>query len=173
MGRALKARQGVKKEKLLPEIRIGIGDRERGRLGEGLAALLADTYVLYTKSQNFHWNVTGPFFPGLHALFEKQYQELALANDEIAERIRALGFFAMASCAQFRRLSLIRESEGVPDAISMVQELVKGNEAALRTGRGLVPLAAASGDHGTADLVTRRLEAHEKAAWMLRSFLNP
>jgi len=169
----MKRGRGVQKEGSLPKINIGIGEKDRTRLGEGLAILLADTYMLYIKTQNFHWNVTGPFFYSLHTTFEKQYQDLAEANDMLAERIRSLGFFAIATCTQFKRLSSVKESVGIPQASDMVEELIKGNEIITRTARALVTVAAKADDHGTADLVTGRLETHEKAIWMLRSLLNP
>jgi len=162
----------LKKEMTVPKLDIGIGEKERALLGEGLAILLADTYLLYIKTQNFHWNVTGPFFASLHTTFETQYQDLAEANDLLAERIRSLGFFAIATCKQFERLSTVTEIEGVPDAASMVAQLILGNEIVIRTARSLVSRAALAGDHGTADLVTKRLEVHEKAVWMLRSTLG-
>lgn len=165
--------RGLEKEGPLHKLHIGIAEPERIRLGEGLAILLADTYVLYTKTQNFHWNVTGPNFFSLHQTFEKQYLDLAEANDMLAERIRSLGFFAIASCSQFKKLSTVTESQGVPDAGTMVKELIKANEIIIRNARSLVTLAAKAADHGTADLVTGRLETHEKAVWMLRSLLNP
>lgn len=163
---------GLKKEGALPRLEIGIGEAERSKLGEGLAVLLADTYVLYIKTQNFHWNVTGPFFQSLHTTFETQYTDLAQANDMLAERIRSLGFFAIASCSQFKLLSTVAECDGIPDATEMVADLIVGNEIVIRTARGLVTEASKAGDHGTADLVTKRLEIHEKAVWMLRSLLN-
>jgi starvation-inducible DNA-binding protein len=163
---------GLKLEGALHKIDIGLGEAERIKLGEGLAILLADTYMLYIKTQNFHWNVTGPFFYSLHAAFEKQYQDLAEANDMLAERIRSLGFFAIASCSQFKSLSAVMESSGIPAAPDMVEELVKGNEIIIRRARELATQAEEADDHGTADLVTKRLEIHEKAAWMLRSILK-
>jgi starvation-inducible DNA-binding protein len=169
----MKRGDGLIKEGSRPKINIGLDEKDRDRLGEGLAVLLADTYVLYIKTQNFHWNVTGPFFFSLHSTFEKQYQDLAEANDMLAERIRSLGFFAIASCVQFKRLSTVQENDSIPDAGAMVMDLIKGNETVIRTARALATLAAKAGDHGTADLVTKRIETHEKAAWMLRSLLNP
>ena len=163
---------GLKEEIPLHSINIGITDGDRARLGEELAVLLADTYVLYIKTQNFHWNVTGPFFNSLHLTFESQYQDLAGANDMLAERIRSLGFFATASCSQFKTLSTIKESDGIPSSGAMVSELIHGNEAVIRTARSLVSSASKASDHGTADLVTKRLEIHEKAVWMLRSLIS-
>jgi starvation-inducible DNA-binding protein len=173
MKKKIKRQDGLGQESSFPKLDIGLGDKERVRLGEGLAVLLADTYMLYIKTQNFHWNVTGPLFYGLHLTFEKQYQDLAEASDMLAERIRSLGFFAIATCAQFKRLSTVKESDGIPAAMDMVEELIRGNEVVIRTGRLLVTFAESSRDHGTADLVTGRLEVHEKAVWMLRSLLNP
>jgi starvation-inducible DNA-binding protein len=169
----MKGGRGVEKEASSPGINIGIDEKDRTRLGEGLAILLADTYMLYIKTQNFHWNVTGPFFFSLHTTFEKQYMDLAEANDMLAERIRSLGFFAIATCGQFKLLSTVKESAGIPVASAMVEELIKGNEIIIRTARALVTVASKADDHGTADLVTSRLEIHEKAIWMLRSLLNP
>ena len=163
---------GLQKEGSLPKLEIGIGEAERMVLGQALAVLLADTYMLYIKTQNYHWNVTGPFFQSLHATFETQYQDLAQANDMLAERIRSLGFFAKASCSQFKLLSKVTESDGLLDATQMVADLISGNETVIRTARSLVTDASRAADHGTADLVTRRLEVHEKAVWMLRSLLN-
>ena len=171
MTKTLLETAGLKEEQPLHPINIGISEEDRTRLGEELAILLADNYVLYIKTQNFHWNVTGPFFNSLHLTFEKQYQDLAEANDMLAERIRSLGFFAIASCSQFKRLSMVKESEGVPNADAMVRELIQGNETIIRNSRALVSSAAKASDHGTADLVTKRLEIHEKAVWMLRSLM--
>ena len=172
MNKSTQAGAGLGQEAGPRKVNIGINDADRARLGDGLAALLADTYMLYIKTQNFHWNVTGPFFHSLHLTFEKQYQDLAEASDMLAERIRSLGFFAVATCAQFKRLSEVAEHEGVPDAPSMVEQLISGNETVIRRARQLVKLAEEADDHGTADLVTGRLEVHEKAVWMLRSLMN-
>ena len=163
---------GFQKKSPLHAINIGIPQAERDQLGKQLAVLLADTYMLYIKTQNFHWNVTGPFFKTLHLTFEAQYQDLAVANDMLAERIRTLGFFAAASCSQFKLLSTVHDSEGEPDAPAMIEELILGNETVIRTARALVTAATKAEDHGTADLVTGRLETHEKAVWMLRSLLD-
>jgi starvation-inducible DNA-binding protein len=149
-------------------IDIGIDEAQRARIAEGLSRLLADTYTLYLKTQGFHWNVTGPQFHSLHAMFEQQYTELAGAVDEIAERIRALGFPAPGSYAQFARLASIQEEGGVPTAEEMIRALAKDQEAVVRTARAIFPLA----DEPTADLLTGRMKVHEKTAWMLRSLLG-
>lgn len=153
-------------------IDIGISPEQRKKIADGLAHLLADTYTLYIKTHNFHWNVTGPMFNSLHLMFEKQYMELANAVDEIAERVRALGFPAPASYQQFAALTIIKEETGVPAAKDMIQQLVEGQEAVVRTARGILPIADDANDQPTLDLLTRRMEAHEKTAWMLRSLLE-
>jgi len=152
-------------------INIGIGESERREIAEGLSRLLADTYTLYLKTHNFHWNVTGPMFQTLHLMFEQQYNELALAVDQIAERIRALGFPAPGTYAEFARLSSVKEEEGVPSAQEMIRKLVEGQEAVARTARTVFPTAESSNDQPTADLLTERMQVHEKTAWMLRSLL--
>jgi starvation-inducible DNA-binding protein len=152
-------------------IDIGIPKKARKEIADGLARLLADTYTLYLKTHNFHWNVSGPMFNTLHLMFEAQYNELALAVDLIAERIRALDFPAPGSYAQFAQLSSIAEETGVPAAKDMLKQLVAGQEAVVRTARGLFPLVAAADDQPTADLLTQRMQVHEKTAWMLRSML--
>ena len=152
-------------------IQIGMSESQRSEIAEGLSSLLADTYTLYLKTHNFHWNVTGPMFQTLHLMFETQYNELALAVDLIAERIRALGFPAPGTYREFAAASSIPESEGVPDATSMIRELVEGQEAVVRTARGIFPSAEKAGDQPTADLLTQRMQIHEKTAWMLRSLL--
>jgi len=151
---------------------IGIAEDQRRAIADGLGRLLADTYTLYLKTHNFHWNVTGPMFNTLHLMFETQYTELATAVDEIAERIRALGFPAPGSYAAYARLSTIDEAEGVPDADEMIRQLVAGQEAVARTARSVFPLADAAADEPTADLLTQRMQIHEKTAWMLRSMLG-
>jgi starvation-inducible DNA-binding protein len=153
-------------------INIGISEQDRAAIAEGLARLLADTYTLYLKTHNFHWNVTGPMFQTLHLLFETEYNELALAVDLIAERIRALGYPAPGSYAEFARLSSIREAQGVPRAEDMIRELVAGQEAVVRTARAVIPVVDAAHDEPTADLLTQRMQVHEKNAWMLRSLLE-
>ncbi|UBF25318.1 DNA starvation/stationary phase protection protein [Kovacikia minuta CCNUW1] len=153
-------------------INIGIDEKARGEIAEGLSRLLADTYTLYLKTHNFHWNVTGPMFQTLHLMFEGQYNELALAVDLIAERIRALGFPAPGTYAEFTRLSSISEPSGIPKAEDMIRELVEGQEAVVRTARSVFPLVDQSNDEPTADLLTQRMQVHEKTAWMLRSLLE-
>jgi starvation-inducible DNA-binding protein len=150
---------------------IGIAQKDRAAIAEGLDALLADTYVLYLKTHAFHWNVEGPMFQTLHLMFETQYNELWLAVDPIAERIRALGLPVHATWAEFVKRSSIDERTGVPGALDMVRELVKGHEAAARTARSVFPRAEKGGDESTVDLLTQRLQVHEKTAWMLRSLL--
>ncbi len=154
------------------EIDIGIDEAERKEIAEGLSQLLADTYLLYVKTHGYHWNVTGPLFNTLHLMFEQQYNELALAVDQIAERIRALGFPAPASYAEFSRLASVSEDDGDwPAAEEMIRRLVKGQEAVVRTARSVFPAAEQAGDEPTADLLTQRMQVHEKTAWMLRSML--
>jgi starvation-inducible DNA-binding protein len=155
-----------------PEINIGIGADERKEIADGLSRLLADTYTLYLKTHNFHWNVTGPMFQTLHLMFETQYNELALAVDLVAERIRALGFPAPGSYREFGKLASIAEAEGVTDAKAMIRELVEGQEAVIRTARSVFPAAEKANDQPTADLLTQRMQVHEKTAWMLRSLLE-
>ena len=154
------------------EINIGIAEADRAAIAEGLSRLLADTYTLYLKTHNFHWNVTGPMFNTLHLMFEGQYNELALAVDAIAERIRALGFPAPGTYAAYARLSSIKEEEGVPNAQEMIRLLVQGQEAVVRTARSIFPLLEKVSDEPTADLLTQRMQIHEKTAWMLRSLLD-
>ena len=162
----------AKKSKTANTIDIGISDKNRHAIADGLSRLLADTYTLYLKTHNYHWNVTGPMFNTLHLMFETQYTELALAVDLIAERIRALDCPAPGSYAAYSRLSVIKESEGVPVAMDMVADLVKGQEAVAKTARSVLPLAEKGQDEVTLDLLTQRLQVHEKTAWMLRSLLN-
>ena len=154
------------------EINIGIAEADRAAIAEGLSRLLADTYTLYLKTHNFHWNVTGPMFNTLHLMFETQYTELALAVDLIAERIRALGFPAPGTYAAYSKLSSIKEEEGVPAAEDMIRLLVQGQEAVARTARSIFPLAEKVSDEPTADLLTQRLQVNEKTACMLRSLLS-
>lgn len=158
-------------EEIAMDIDIGIAKEDRAAIADGLSRLLADTYTLYLKTHNFHWNVTGPMFNTLHLMFEGQYNELALAVDSIAERIRALGFPAPGTYAAYARLSTIKEEEGVPDAQEMIRLLVQGQEAVVRTARSIFPLADKVADEPTADLLTQRMQVHEKTAWMLRSLL--
>jgi starvation-inducible DNA-binding protein len=153
-------------------IDIGISAGERQKIAQGLSHLLADTYTLYLKTHNFHWNVKGPMFQTLHLMFEAQYNELALAVDLIAERIRALGFPAPGTYSEYAKLSSIAETPGVPEATEMIRLLVEGQEAVVRTARALMPQADAAGDEPSADLLTQRMQVHEKTAWMLRSLLE-
>jgi starvation-inducible DNA-binding protein len=154
-----------------PGIDLGMADDARTGIAAGLSRLLADTYTLYLKTHNFHWNVTGPQFNSLHLMFETQYNELALAVDLIAERIRALGEPAPGSYSAYARLSSIAEADGVPPAEDMVRILADDQLAVVRTARGVFPLADAANDEPTADLLTQRMQVHEKTAWMLRANL--
>ncbi|NTV10650.1 MAG: DNA starvation/stationary phase protection protein [Zoogloea sp.] len=147
---------------------IGITPQDRASIADGLSHLLADTYTLYLTTHNFHWNVTGPMFSTLHLMFETQYTELALAVDLIAERIRALGFPAPGTYSAFVRLSSIKEPEGTPNAQEMIGQLVAGQEAVVRTARAMFPVVDKASDQPTADLLTQRMQVHEKNAWMLR-----
>ncbi len=153
-------------------IDIGISQPHREEIAQGLSRLLADTYTLYLKTHNFHWNVTGPMFQTLHLMFETQYNELALAVDLIAERIRSLGFPAPGTYKQYAQLSSIKEEEGIPKAQEMIKLLVEGQEAVVRTARSLYSSVEACSDEATADLLTQRIQLHEKTAWMLRSLLE-
>ncbi|MDA0791117.1 MAG: DNA starvation/stationary phase protection protein [Proteobacteria bacterium] len=157
---------------MTPSIDIGIPEQDRLAIADGLSRLLADTYTLYLKTHNFHWNVTGPMFNTLHLMFETQYTELAAAVDEIAERIRALGVAAPGSYAQFAQYTSIKEETGIPSAEEMIGQLVKGQEAVARTARSVFPAADKAGDEPTADLLTQRMQTHEKSAWMLRSMIS-
>jgi starvation-inducible DNA-binding protein len=154
------------------QIDIGISEADRKQIADGLSRLLADTYTLYLKTHNFHWNVKGPLFNTLHLMFEQQYTELATAVDEIAERIRALGFPAPGSYAQFSGLTSISEETGVPSAQDMLAQLARDQEIIVRTAREVFPLADQAHDEPTADLLTQRMQIHEKTAWMLRSMLD-
>jgi starvation-inducible DNA-binding protein len=153
-------------------IDIGMETSDRQAIADGLCKLLADTYTLYLKTHYFHWNVTGPMFQTLHLMFETQYTELALAVDLIAERIRALGHTAPGSYSAYAQLSSIPETTEVPKATEMIKLLVEGQEAVCRTARSIYPLVAKASDEPTADLLTQRLQLHEKTAWMLRSLLD-
>jgi len=152
-------------------IDIGIDETDRQAIAEALSRLLADTYTLYLKTHNYHWNVTGPMFQTLHLMFETQYNELALAVDLLAERIRSLGAPAPASYREFSALSSVVEDEDRPDAIEMIRRLVAGQETVARTARSVFPVVEKAHDEATADLLTQRLQVHEKTAWMLRSLL--
>jgi len=154
------------------QIDIGIPEAERAKIAEGLTRVLADTYTLYLKTHNYHWNVTGPMFNTLHTMFEVQYNELWMAVDEIAERIRSLGEYAPGSYGAYADLTSIEEDDGVPKAEAMLVNLVKGHEAVARTARAVFPLAEEASDEPTADLLTQRMQASEKTAWMLRSMLE-
>ncbi len=153
------------------ELDIGINAEDRAKIAAGLSQLLADSYTLYLKTHNYHWNVEGPLFNTLHLMFEQQYTELATAVDEIAERIRALGVKAPGSYAAYSELTSITEGSGNESAESMIAELVKGQEALVRTAREAFGAAEAASDEPTADLLTQRMQIHEKNAWMLRSML--
>jgi starvation-inducible DNA-binding protein len=153
-------------------IDIGIEEKERKEIARGLSKLLADSYTLYLKTHNYHWNVEGPMFQTLHLMFETQYTELALAVDLIAERIRALGFPAPGTYAEFAELSSIKEVQGVPTAEKMISDLVAGQESVIRTARSIFPVVDNAQDEPTADLLTQRMQVHEKTAWMLRSLLR-
>lgn len=158
-------------EKIM-KINVGITEEKRSQIADGLAKVLADSYTLYLKTHNFHWNVTGPMFTNLHQLFEQQYSELATAVDSIAERIRSLGFPAPGSYAQFLKLTSIKEEIHVPHAKDMIKQLIEGHETVIRTIRVLIPLISENLDEASLDLLTERLEVHEKAGWMLRSLLE-
>lgn len=153
-------------------INTGISEKDRKEVAEGLSKLLADQYTLLIKTHGFHWNVTGAMFQTLHLMFETQYNELFLAVDLVAERIRALGHFAPASYADYLKLSSVKDASGVPGAHSMIRELLEGNEAVIRTARQVFPIAEKAGDEATVDLLTQRIQLHEKTAWMLRSLLD-
>jgi starvation-inducible DNA-binding protein len=152
-------------------IDIGIDPADRAEITAGLSRLLADTYTLYLKTHNYHWNVTGPMFQTLHLMFETQYNELALAVDLIAERIRSLGASAPGTYRAFTDLATVTEDDDEPDAMEMVRRLVGGQETVARTARSIFPIVERAHDQPTADLLTQRLQVHEKTAWMLRSLL--
>ena len=155
------------------KIDIGIPENDRKEIAEGLSKLLADSYTLYLKTHNYHWNVTGPMFQTLHLMFEGQYTELALAVDLIAERIRALGFPAPGSYRDFSKLTSIQEAApGTTKAEDMIRELVSGQEAVVRTARSIFYVVEKANDEPTADLLTQRMQIHEKTAWMLRSLIS-
>lgn len=153
------------------QINIGIEEMDRKDITAGLSRVLADSYTLYLKTHNFHWNVTGPMFQTLHLMFETQYTELALAVDLVAERIRALGMPAPATYAEFVTLSSIKEDVGVPAAQDMIKKLLEGHESVIRTARLVFPIAEKASDQPTLDLLTQRMQVHGKTAWMLRSLL--
>ena len=151
---------------------IAISADDRSKITEALNLLLADTYTLYLKTHNFHWNVTGPMFQTLHLMFEEQYNELWLATDEIAERIRALGAFAPGSYGAYSKLTTISDTDGVPQATEMIRQLLVGHEAVIKTARKAFPAVEAASDEVSTDLLVQRLAVHEKTAWMLRSLLG-
>lgn len=150
----------------------GLTTKDRKEIAYKISLLLADTYTLYLKTHNFHWNVTGPMFNTLHQMFEEQYTELALAVDEIAERIRALGEPAPGSYAQFAALSSIEEADGVPTARQMIKQLADDQDAVVRIARETVEITSAAGDEVSTDLLIQRMQVHEKTAWMLRAMLT-
>ena len=153
------------------ELNTGIDREDRETIAAGLSRLLADSYTLYLKTHNYHWNVTGPQFNTLHQMFEQQYTELATAVDDIAERIRALGIRAPGSYAEFMKLTAIEEGSGEESAEDMIRQLAIGQETVVRTAREAFPAADDANDEPTADLLTQRMQLHEKNAWMLRSML--
>jgi starvation-inducible DNA-binding protein len=155
-----------------PKINIGIPEPERAEIAKGLSRLLADSYTLYLKTHNFHWNVSGPMFNTLHAMFMEQYTELWNSIDEIAERIRALDEPAPGSYSEFAKLTSIQEAKGVPMAQEMIKQLLEGHEAVARTARSVFPAAEKGGDEASLDLLVGRIQVHEKTAWMLRSLLR-
>lgn len=160
------------KKTTAPTINIGIPVKQREAIAKGLSHFLADSYTLYLMTHNFHWNVTGPMFTSLHTMFMTQYSEQWTALDQIAERIRSLGFPAPGTYKEFVKLASIQEVNGTPKAMEMVRHLVSAQEATARTGRELFPLVDEANDQPTADLLTQRLDVHEKTAWMLRSLLE-
>ncbi|MBI5919449.1 MAG: DNA starvation/stationary phase protection protein [Nitrosomonadales bacterium] len=162
----------VSKKSDVSRIDIGLSDTQRAEIAEGLKHLLADTYTLYLKTHNFHWNVTGPMFQTLHLLFMDMYNEQWMAVDLLAERIRALGFPAPGSYREFTALTCIPESEGSPDAREMIRQLIAGQESVVRTARAMFPVVNEANDQPTADVLTQRMQIHEKNAWMLRSLLD-
>jgi starvation-inducible DNA-binding protein len=154
------------------KISIGIQENDRREIADHLGRLLADSYTLYLKTHNFHWNVTGPMFQTLHLMFETQYTELALAVDLIAERIRSLGMPAPGTYKQFAKLTSIQEPDTIPAATDMIRQLVEGHETVIRTARAAFPVVDKAHDEASADLLTQRMQLHEKTAWMLRSLLE-
>ena len=162
----------MSKTKVVPSINIGIAEKDRQKIAEGLSRMLADSYTLYLKTHNFHWNVKGPMFQTLHVMFMTQYNEIWLAVDSLAERIRALGFPAPGCYKEFANLTSIADTGGVPNAKEMIRQLVIGQETVVRTAREVFPIAERAGDQPTADLLTQRMTVHEQNAWMLRSLLE-
>jgi starvation-inducible DNA-binding protein len=165
----MNARQKLSKA---PSVNIGISSADRAKIAKGLSKFLADSHTLYLQTHNFHWNVTGPMFNTLHTMFMTQYSEQWAALDLIAERIRALGHPAPGTYAAYAKLASVKEVSGVPKAMEMVRLLVDAQEATARTARGLFPIVDKANDQPTADLLTQRLDVHEKTAWMLRSLLE-
>ncbi len=153
-------------------INTGISEEHRKEIADGLSRLLADSYTLYLQTHNFHWNVTGPMFQTLHVMFELHYTELAIAVDDIAERIRALGMQAPGTYTEFTELTSIKEVSGVPKATEMIRLLVEGHETVVRTARSVFAAVGNASDEASADLLTQRMQVHEKTAWMLRSLLE-
>jgi starvation-inducible DNA-binding protein len=164
--------KGSTRRAAAPRIDIGIGSADRKEIADGLGRVLADTYMLYLKTHAFHWNVEGPMFNTLHVMFMEQYTELWNAVDSVAERIRALGFPAPGTYSEFSTLTSIEETPGSPKALQMVRLLVAGHETLARTLRSVFPVAEKASDESTVDLLTQRLQVHEKTAWMLRSLLR-
>lgn len=160
------------REKETMKVNIGISKEHREKIAHGLSKVLADSYMLYLKTHNYHWNVTGELFHSLHEQFEEQYTELAEAVDEIAERIRSIGYRAPGSFREFNQLTSIEEDTDKPDALEMVRRLAIDNETVLRTAREVIPACDEAGDEATLDLMTQRLHVHSKTAWMLRSHLE-
>jgi starvation-inducible DNA-binding protein len=165
-------KESTMKDKKTASINIGIGDADRAKIAKGLSRLLADSYTLYLMTHNFHWNVTGPMFNTLHLMFMAQYTEQWNALDIVAERIRALGHPAPGTYKEFAKLASIKEVDGVPKATDMIRLLVTAQEAAARTAREVFPIVEKANDQPSADLLTQRMEVHEKTAWMLRSLLE-
>jgi starvation-inducible DNA-binding protein len=153
-------------------INIGLSEKDSRKIADSLSRMLADTYTLYLKTHNFHWNVTGPMFQTLHLMFMTQYNESWLAVDLVAERIRALGYLAPGTYKEFAALTSIKDSSGVTKANEMIRQLVDGQETVVRTAREVLPIAEQAGDQPTVDLLSARMEVHEKNAWMLRSLLE-
>jgi starvation-inducible DNA-binding protein len=169
-----KSASGKSKKAAVPDpaaLDIGIPADQLAAITDGLSRLLADTYTLYLKTHNYHWNVTGPQFNTLHTMFETQYTELAMAVDVIAERIRALGAWAPGSYSEFAKLSTVKEAQGIPAADAMIAELAADQATVVRTARALFPAVEAASDEPTADLLTQRMQVHEKTAWMLRAMI--
>ena len=153
-------------------IDIGIPEKDRARIAQGLSRMLADTYLTYLKTHNFHWNVEGPMFQTLHIMFMEQYTEAWNAIDLVAERIRALGHYAPGTYKEYLKLGSVKETEGVPKAEQMVKLLIQAQESVVRTARSVLPIAEEANDQPTLDLLTQRMQIHEKNAWMLRSLLK-